>query len=50
MASAITGYLAKSYSIRNAFESAHLYVNNAIKTAPKLGNGNGPINHCYNIT
>ncbi|MBL6679695.1 MAG: bifunctional hydroxymethylpyrimidine kinase/phosphomethylpyrimidine kinase [Candidatus Puniceispirillales bacterium] len=50
MASAITGYLAKSYSIRNAFEAAHLYVNNAIKTAPKLGNGNGPINHCYNIT
>jgi hydroxymethylpyrimidine/phosphomethylpyrimidine kinase len=37
-------------SIEMAFEAAHSYVNNAIKTAPKFGNGNGPINHCHKIT
>ena len=50
MASALSAFLAKSMSIEMAFEAAHSYVNNAIKTAPKFGNGNGPINHCHKIT
>ena len=50
MASALSAFLAKSMPIKMAFESAHSYVNNAIKAAPKFGNGNGPINHCHNIT
>ena len=50
MASALSAFLAKSMPINMAFESAHSYVNNAIKAAPKFGNGNGPINHCHKIT
>ena len=49
MASALSASLAKSISIRNSFEIAHKYVNNAIKTTPEFGKGNGPINHCFNI-
>ena len=49
MASALSAFLAKSQPIEVAFQSAHSYVNKAIKTAPKFGNGNGPINHCHKI-
>ena len=42
-------FLAKSFNVKFSFENAHKYVNNAIKTSPKFGRGNGPINHCYNI-
>ena len=49
MASALSASLAKSIDIRHSFEIAHNYVNNAIKTNPKFGRGNGPINHCFNI-
>ena len=49
MASALSASLAKSIDIRHSFELAHKYVNNAIKTNPKFGRGNGPINHCFNI-
>ena len=49
MASALSASLAKSIDIRQSFEIAHKYVNNAIKTNPKFGSGNGPINHCFNI-
>ena len=49
MASALTACLAKSYDVKHSFKIAHNYVNNAIKTSPKFGAGNGPINHCYNI-
>ena len=49
MASALSASLAKSVDIRHSFEIAHKYVNNAIKTSPKFGKGNGPVNHCFNI-
>ena len=49
MASALSASLAKSIDIRHSFEIAHKYVNNAIKTNPKFGRGNGPINHCFDI-
>ena len=49
MASALSASLAKSIDIRHSFEIANKYVNNAIKTNPKFGRGNGPINHCFNI-
>ena len=49
MASALSASLAKSIDIRHSFEIAHKYVNNAIKTNPKFGRGNGPIDHCFNI-
>ena len=41
MASALSASLAKSIDIRHSFEIAHKYVNNAIKTNPKFGRGNG---------
>ena len=49
MASALAAGLAKSYDIKEAFQKAHLYVNQAIITAPRFGNGHGPINHSFNI-
>ena len=49
MASALSAFLAKSINVKFSFENAHKYVNNAIKTSPKFGRGNGPINHCYSI-
>ena len=49
MASALTAGLAKSFSIKEAFQKAHFYVNQAIITSPRFGNGHGPINHSFNI-
>ena len=49
MASALTAGLAKSLGINEAFQKAHFYVNQAITTSPRLGNGHGPINHSFNI-
>ncbi|MDA9973568.1 bifunctional hydroxymethylpyrimidine kinase/phosphomethylpyrimidine kinase [Alphaproteobacteria bacterium] len=49
MASALSAGIAQSFEIKDAFKMAHSYVNKAIATAPKFGNGNGPINHCHSI-
>ena len=49
MASALAAGLAKSLDIKLAFQKAHFYVNQAIITSPKFGNGHGPINHSFNI-
>ncbi len=49
MASALAAGLAKSLNIKVAFQKAHFYVNQAIITSPKFGNGHGPINHSFNI-
>ena len=39
----------KSLGIKEAFKNAHYYVNKAIITSPRFGNGHGPINHSFNI-
>jgi len=49
MASALAASLAKSLDIKLAFQKAHFYVNQAIITSPRLGNGHGPINHSFDI-
>ena len=49
MASALAAGLAKSFEIKEAFQKAHCYVNQAIRTSPQFGNGHGPINHSFNI-
>ena len=49
MSSALSAYLAQKSQIKIAFQKAHEYVQKAIIYAPKLGNGNGPINHCHSI-
>ena len=49
MSSALAAYLAQKIQIKIAFQKAHEYVQKAIMSAPKLGKGNGPINHCHGI-
>ncbi len=49
MATALAAGLAKSLEIKEAFQKAHFYVNQAIITSPRFGNGHGPINHSFNI-
>ena len=49
MASALAAGLAKSLEIKEAFQNSHFYVNQAIITSPRFGNGHGPINHSFNI-
>jgi hydroxymethylpyrimidine/phosphomethylpyrimidine kinase len=43
--SSIASLIAKNYSLENAIKVSKEYIYNAIKNAPNLGNGNGPINH-----
>jgi hydroxymethylpyrimidine/phosphomethylpyrimidine kinase len=45
LASAIATYLAQGKEIEQAVELSIDYVKNAIKTAPNIGNGHGPLNH-----
>ena len=49
MSSALAAYLAQKIQIKIAFQKAHEYVQKAIISAPRLGEGNGPINHCHGI-
>lgn len=44
LAAAITANLALGKSLKEAIETAKMFVNKAIRTAPKLGKGNSPIN------
>ncbi len=45
LSSAIATYYGCGKTLKKSCELAIRYVNNAIKTRPKLGKGNGPINH-----
>jgi hydroxymethylpyrimidine/phosphomethylpyrimidine kinase len=47
LASAIAAGLAQGMALRPAVERAHAFVQNAIKTAPGLGRGRGPLNHAH---
>ena len=46
-ASAIAAGLAKGNSVRDSVSDAKKYVTEAIRFAPNIGNGNGPLNHFY---
>lgn len=46
-ASSITARLAKGESISDAFKGAKEFVWNAMRTAPEIGQGNGPLNHMW---
>lgn len=46
-ASSITARLAKGESIGDAFKGAKEFVWNAMRTAPDIGQGNGPLNHMW---
>jgi len=45
LATAIACGLAQGRSLRDAVGRAHIFVQNAIRTAPGLGRGHGPLNH-----
>ena len=45
LATAIACGLAQGRSLHDAVSRAHMFVQNAIRTAPRLGQGHGPLNH-----
>lgn len=45
LATAIACGLAQGRDLRDAVGRAHMFVQNAIRTAPGLGTGHGPLNH-----
>jgi hydroxymethylpyrimidine/phosphomethylpyrimidine kinase len=45
LATAIACGLAQGRGLRDAVGRAHMFVQNAIRTAPGLGQGHGPLNH-----
>ena len=45
LATAIACGLAQGHGLSHAVARAHAYVQNAIRTAPRLGAGHGPLNH-----
>lgn len=49
LASAIATGLAQGLSTRDAVVRARLYVYEAIRTAPGLGSGHGPLNHGHTV-
>jgi hydroxymethylpyrimidine/phosphomethylpyrimidine kinase len=49
LASAIATGLAQGLAMRAAIERAHAYVQQAIRTAPALGQGRGPLNHAHTV-
>lgn len=49
LASAIATGLAQNLPLRDAVERARAYVHEAIRLAPKLGRGHGPIEHGHTI-
>ncbi len=45
--SAITAYLAKGYSLKDAVKGAKEYIQKAIENSLPLGKGHGPLNHMW---
>ncbi len=50
LSAAITAELAKGASLIEAVGAAKRYVTEAIRTAPRLGSGRGPLNHHASVT
>ncbi len=46
-ASGVAAELSKGENLEDAFYAAHAFVYEAIKAAPNLGAGNGPLGHAY---
>ncbi len=45
LASAIASYMAKGVGLAEAVKAAHIYVQGALKNAPGIGHGHGPLCH-----
>ncbi|MDR3516257.1 MAG: bifunctional hydroxymethylpyrimidine kinase/phosphomethylpyrimidine kinase [Azospirillaceae bacterium] len=50
LASAVATGLAQGLSLRDAVDRGRRYVQEAIRTAPGLGHGHGPLNHGHTVT
>ncbi|CEJ90594.1 Putative Thiamin biosynthesis protein (Thi-4) [[Torrubiella] hemipterigena] len=50
LASAISANLSNKMDVPSAVRSACRYVEAGIKTAPRIGQGNGPLNHFHSIS
>ncbi|WDM85564.1 bifunctional hydroxymethylpyrimidine kinase/phosphomethylpyrimidine kinase [Ehrlichia sp. JZT12] len=49
LSSAIASFIAQKMSVYDSINSAIQYILNTIKTIPKIGKGNNPVFHNYNI-
>lgn len=49
LSSAIACNLAQGYEVKVAVENAKAYITGALKAQLDLGQGSGPLNHCYNL-
>ena len=49
LASGIAAGLAQGMALRASIERAHRYVQEAIRSAPGIGHGHGPLNHAWMI-
>lgn len=49
LASAVAAGIAQGMTLSQAVHRARNYVRLAIKTAPGLGTGHGPLNHCHTV-
>jgi hydroxymethylpyrimidine/phosphomethylpyrimidine kinase len=49
LSSAIAASLARGLSVREALQRAREYVEGAIRHAPQLGSGHGPVNHFWRL-
>ena len=49
LASAIAAEIAEGYPLATAVARAEDYLHEAIRTAPGLGHGHGPVNHMHTI-
>lgn len=49
LASAIAAGLAQGLALRDAVARARAYLQEAIRTAPGLGHGHGPLNHAHTV-
>ena len=47
LASAIAGNLALGYEVRDAIGRARIYLEGAIRNAPGIGHGHGPLSHFW---
>ncbi len=49
LSSAIATNLAKGKSLENSIKSSKKYIEGALKNMLNLGEGSGPLNHCFNV-
>jgi hydroxymethylpyrimidine/phosphomethylpyrimidine kinase len=49
-AAALTAHLAHGRTVREAIPLVQAYIAGAIRRAPELGDGNGPMNHFWNLS